>query len=259
MTNAAGALDLPRILCLHGGGTSAEIFQLQCRGIINRLSDTFRFVFVNGPWESKPHEAIVPFFGDSGPFYRWLRWEGDHGIDEDAERKLLDHVKKAMDSDKGKGDWVAVLGFSQGGKLAASLLWAHEKIQGNEGLAPWKFGVIMAGRAPVVVIDPENKKPGVPYTADMNQMSTEFTNWAPDNKGEHALSTPTLHVHGLQDLSLEFHRRMLRDYCKDGTGKLVEWDGDHRLPIKPADIAAVSNGILQLAEKTGAIYDDCLI
>lgn len=243
-------LHLPRILCLHGGGTSADIFQVQCRGIIKSLATTFRFVFVNGPFNSVPHPAIVPFFGQNGPFYRWLRWEEDHELDPDAARIILESVKAGMDGDEGDGPWVAVMGFSQGAKVAASMLWANEKIKAGLG-DPFRFGVIIAGRAPIVVLDPDDATPPVPHTAGASDLSSAFDGWPTDNKGEHAISTPTLHVHGLQDPGMELHRVMANMYCKDGTAKVVEWDGDHRLPIRPDDVQLVVKEMLVLARDTG--------
>ncbi|KAL6855596.1 hypothetical protein ACO1O0_006748 [Amphichorda felina] len=245
------SLPLPRILCLHGGGTSAAIFRFQCRAIIRRLASSFRLVFVDAPFLSRPHQAIVPYFGDQGPFYRWLRWDDDHEYDDDAAGKILDTCRRAMDEDAGTGPWVAVLGFSQGAKIAASLLWAQEKIEGGQG--PFRFGVVMAGRAPVVVLDPTGKMPAIPHTADAGQTSAEFTDWAPDSTGEHAIGIPTLHVHGLQDPGTDLHRIMSSNYCRDGTARVVEWDGDHRLPIRPDDVEAVVSQMLELAQETGVL------
>ena len=95
-------LALPRILCLHGGGTSAEIFQIQCRVIIKRLQGIFRLVFVDAPFTSRPHPAIVPYFGDEGTFYRWLRWNDDEPYDNFAEAKILDCIETAMRTDGGR-------------------------------------------------------------------------------------------------------------------------------------------------------------
>lgn len=250
--NDKASLNLPRILCLHGGGTSAEIFEVQARGIIRALAGTFRFVFVDAPFLSKPHPDIIPFFGDHGPFYRWLRWDGDAGHNTDEERKILGQLQWAMDEDEGTGEWVAVLGFSQGAKIAASLLWAQEKV--NDGQGPYRFGVIMAGRAPVVILDPK-KKLGrtIPHTAGISELSNDFRDWAPDNTGEHALSIPTLHVHGLKDPGQPLHQRLAKDYCKDGTARVIEWDGGHRLPIQPEDVDKVVQQMLELGRETGVI------
>lgn len=244
-------LALPRILCLHGGGTSAEIFEIQCRVIIRRLRTVFRLVFVDAPFKSRPHPAIVPYFGDEGDFFRWLRWNHDEPYDNYAEAKLLDCIQTAMKMDKGTGEWVGVMGFSQGAKMAASLIWSQEKLVGDKG--PWKFGVFMAGRAPVVRLDPEGKLPKTRYTAEVDELSTGFDDWAPNNEGEHALKTPTLHVHGLQDPGLDFHRALLKDYCKPKTTRLVEWDGGHRLPIHAPDVDKVVSGILAMAYETGVL------
>lgn len=251
---ADASLALPRILCLHGGGTSAEVFRIQCRAIIQHLASTFRLVFVDGPFLSQPHPAIVPYFGDSGPFYRWLRWDGDHEHDDDAENKILDTCQRAMDEDPGKGPWVAVMGFSQGAKIAASLLWAQEKIKSGKG--PFKFGVIIAGRAPVVILDPGRDlklSPIPPHTTDAGQLSGDFSDWAPDNTGEHAISIPTLHVHGTLDPGMDLHRIMSDKYCKDRTARVVEWEGGHRLPIRPPDVEAVVGHMLELAVETGVL------
>ena len=256
LNNDPQYLALPRILCLHGGGTSAEIFEIQCRAIINRLKTTFRLVFIDGPFTSRPHPAIVPYFGDDGTFYRWLRWNHDEPYDDYADQKVLDCIQTGMKKDPGTGDWAGVMGFSQGAKMAASLIWAQEKLTHRTGDGPFKFGVFMAGRAPVVVLDPEQKLPKTPYTAHIDELSTGFDDWAPNNQGEHALKTPTLHVHGLQDPGLDMHRALRKDYCQDGTTRLVEWDGGHRLPIKTPDVEKVVSGILGMAYETGVIVQN---
>ena len=244
-------LRLPRVLCLHGGGTSADILHVQMRAISHRLRHTFRFVYVDGPFLSNPHPAIIPYFGDSGPFYRWLRWDEHDPRDDKAAQKIRDRIKKAMDQDPGTGNFVGVLGFSQGGKIAASLLWAQEKVYNGEG--PFKFAVIMAGRAPVVVLDPESKMAITRYTAAPNDMSDYYFELPKCNEGEHVISTPTLHVHGLQDGGLEKHRNLEKFYHKTGSTRVVEWDGDHRLPIKSDDVEKVVKEWIDMAVEVGVL------
>ncbi|KFA60108.1 hypothetical protein S40285_09454 [Stachybotrys chlorohalonatus IBT 40285] len=148
---------VPRILCIHGGGTNKEIFALQARAIISRLQPYFRLVLVNGPWTASPHESIASVFGSMGPFYRWLRWLPEHEpIDDDvAANTLMDTVLQAMKKDVGTGPWAGVMGFSQGGKIAANLLWEQERAA-KHGLPPltnFKFGVIMAALPPWMHLD----------------------------------------------------------------------------------------------------------
>lgn len=154
-----------------------------------------------------------------------------------------------MRDDEGTGPYVGVLGFSQGAKIAASLLWRQENIAPG----PFKFGVIIAGRAPVVLLDPEGTVGEVKHTADVGQISTEFRDWAPDCHGEHAISTPTLHVHGLQDPGMDLHRLLAEDYCHTGTARIVDWDGGHRLPVRAEDVKRVVDGLLDVAKEGGVL------
>lgn len=125
-----GALHLPRILCLHGGGSNASVFRIQCRELIRQMNAYFRFVFVEAPFESDagPDVTLVYSLEEYGPFRRWFRVSSDRHPDIDPEEAtgLLDEsLVAAMRDDDQKGatgEFVAVLGFSQGGKMAASLI-----------------------------------------------------------------------------------------------------------------------------------------
>ncbi|KAM5343231.1 hypothetical protein ACJ41O_014197 [Fusarium nematophilum] len=244
-------LHLPRILCLHGGGVNAEIFELQCRSIIARLRPSLRLVFMQAPFLSAPHPSIVSVYGDHGPFRRWLRWQPDHPEiePEAAAEEIRYQCRRAMEDDPGTGDWVGILGFSQGAKIAASLLWTQqrvtERLGAEESPTQFKFGVLMAGRAPLVMLDYRVEQP--PHVVDPARLSSDFDDWPGSNDGDHVLSIPTLHVHGLRDPGIEQHRLLMNSYCEAGTTRLLEWDGGHRIPIKTHDVEAVADKILELA------------
>lgn len=234
-------LALPRLLCLHGAGVNAQIFRIQCRAIMARLKDKFRFVFAEGPLEDEAHEAIVTIFAEFAPFKRWLAYRDKHEPTDATEmaQGIVRQIRDAMDKDEGTGEWAGLLGFSQGGVISASLLWAQDHIE-DETKRPlpgikFRFAVIMAAPGPVVHIDRTGTLP----------------------TPRHLLLTPTLHVHGLQDAALENHRKLYK-YSKQGTATLLEWNGDHRLPIKTDDVEKLVNRMLQLAERTGMefYYDD---
>ncbi|KND87711.1 Esterase LovG [Tolypocladium ophioglossoides CBS 100239] len=255
-TADATACALPRILCLHGGGVNATVFRMQCRALIARLGPSLRLVFADAPFATDPHEAIVGVYGDHGPFFRWLRWQAAHPELEsgDVAARIVAACRRAMDDDAGCGAWVGVLGFSQGAKIAASLLWAQERLAADEQpplLARFRFGVLMAGSPPVVRLDA--RVPPARHVADAAHLSLAFDDWPEGSAGPHALGIPTVHVHGLLDPGLERHRRLLESYARPGTARLVEWQGSHRLPIKTRDVEAVATQILQLAELTGAL------
>jgi hypothetical protein len=63
---------LPRILCLHGGGVSGQIFRIQTARLRNALRDHFTFFFVDAPFPAEPGPGVLPFFEGCGPYYKWV-------------------------------------------------------------------------------------------------------------------------------------------------------------------------------------------
>ncbi|KAH6980661.1 citrinin biosynthesis oxidoreductase CtnB [Ilyonectria sp. MPI-CAGE-AT-0026] len=246
-------VTLPRILCLHGGGVNASVFRLQSRNIIRRLAGHFRLVFVEGPFICDAHPDIIPVYGTYGPFRRWLRWLPSHQpVDsKTAINEIHLQLRNAMMKDNAlgaTGEWVGLMGFSQGANISASLLYTEqmlrEKLRSRAFVASWRFAVLFAGRGPLSVLD--NRLMAPQDVGDVAHASVEFRDW-PDGLGtEHVLKVPTIHVHGMTDPGLQHHRRLLETYCEPGTTRLIEWDGDHRMPIKTADVDAVAQAILQL-------------
>lgn len=150
------------------------------------------------------------------------------------------------------GPWVGLLGFSQGAKLAASLIFrqqirAERLGRANAGL-DWKFAVLMAGGAPIVSLDPHV------FRSSMLSSPSQARLLGPpkleDIMGEeHVLRILTIHVHGLTDPGLYLHRELLEDYCRVNSARvLVEWDGAHRVPVKSADVNRLVEEILNLAK-----------
>ncbi|KAI0377178.1 serine hydrolase FSH [Hypomontagnella monticulosa] len=254
-------LHLPRILCLHGGGTNARIFKAQCRVISRTLEPHFRLVYAEAPFESNAGPDVLSVYAEHGPFKRWLRWLPDHPeLEDEAAIESIDaSLKEAMDEDDREGAtgaWVAMLGFSQGAKLAASLLYRQQiraaKLGPERAGSDWKFAVLMAGRAPIVNLDPK-----VFQSSLLAKPSEVGLSGRPDlmemMRGEHILNLPTIHVHGLSDPGLNLHRELLEEYCDPDSVRLVEWDGAHRVPLKGTDVQPVVNQILDLARETGGL------
>jgi pimeloyl-ACP methyl ester carboxylesterase len=265
MTSDHVSKALPRILCLHGGGANAEVFRMQARTIIKTLNSTFRLVFADGPFYCDPGPGIVPVYEEYGPFRRWLRWLPEHPEvkAEAAVDEIWYKLRDAMEKDDlagATGPWVGLLGFSQGAKLSASLLFEQQyrnqlrevgKNTAEDDAKPdFKFAVLLAGRAPVVSMRRETDDVKALVTAA--ELSEGFK--AMDTEtNEHILQLPTIHVHGLQDGGLRLHRRLLQQYCDPSTTRLVEWDGGHRVPLKSSDVHKVTDAILEVARKEGVI------
>jgi len=252
-------LSLPRIMCLHGGGTNAKIFQAQCRGLMAQLKSEFRFVFAEAPFASQAGPDVMSVYSEWGPFKRWLRWRPDHPrvSHEDIVRELdqcLEDAKSQDDRLGATGEWVALLGFSQGAKLCASLLYRQQtraKAYGKHVNNPsYRFGVLLAGRAPLVSLDTSlTLYPPLPDASQITDVQWHHKQTL-YNQG-HILRIPTIHVHGMRDQGLELHQQLFTEFCARDRRRLVEWEGNHRVPLKLHDVMLVAGAIRELAKETG--------
>lgn len=267
-TESSSNLALPRLLCLHGGGVNAEIFRIQCRTLLPLITPHFRPVWVDAPYLCPPHADVVHVYGDKGPFRRWLRWSTSHP-EVDAET-LVDeisyNIRRAMEEDDregGTGEYVGIMGFSQGAKLAASMLVEQQTREAELGKGKgvgtcgiqgihWRFGILIAGRAPLVALDPKRQFSRALVSPD--GLSEGFPP-SKDIDDQAKVHLPTFHIHGLEDPGLGLHRKLINDYCKTGTAKLMEWQGGHRIPLKTPDVAKTAYGIFNLAREAGMTLD----
>ncbi|KAF3480539.1 oxidoreductase [Arthroderma uncinatum] len=251
-------LHLPRILCLHGGGTNARIFKMQCRVVSHMLEPYFRLVYVEAPFNSMPGPDVLSVYAAYGPFKRWFP-EDNEVKDRVAIEAIDKSIKSTMIEDDrlgATGIWVGLLGFSQGAKLAASLLFRQQVRVEKLGLAQagseWKFAVLMAGRAPIVSLDPDVFSSSM--LGNLSQISLSGPPELRDiMKKEQVLKLPTIHVHGLADPGLHLHRELLENYCSVDSARVLEWDGAHRVPLKSTDVSPLVEEILDLAKNVRAI------
>ncbi|KAL2847839.1 serine hydrolase FSH [Aspergillus pseudoustus] len=255
------SLHLPRILCLHGGGANARIFQAQCRVLRKALKGTFRLCFADAPFPSEPGPDITSVYQDRGPFQRWLRFKREHpALDADVAVATIDSaLKTAMraDDDRGAtGEWVGLLGFSQGAKMAASLLFRQqvqdEKLTPGQRPGPgpvFRFAVLLAGRGPLVSL-----APGLVMTPSLVDAShLGFQVKVDRSRSEHVLRLPTIHVHGSRDGGLPLHRVLLEEYCDTSRVRLIQWDGGHRVPIESKVVGAIAHAMVDVARETGIL------
>lgn len=261
ITQVQATLASPRILCLHGGGTNATIFRAQCRQLEKSLTPMFRLCYVQAPFPCEPGSDVTSVYSDFAPFRGWLDPQEEvpnlAGAIEESQNAM------AADNEKGAtGDWVALLGFSQGAKICASLLYHQQQLQSKPALMlgqqtrsricsllhNFRFAVLLAGRGPFVSLtEPPQPGCGGPrYHTTEEKLTTIMT---PRRSG--ILDVPTIHVHGLKDPGLPIHRQFLDEYFDPRSARLIEWDGEHRVPIKTKDLALVVEAIVSLAKETG--------
>lgn len=248
-------LHLPRILMLHGGGTNSRIFHMQCRGLELRMNRHFRLVYAEAPYASTAGPDVLSVYADCGPFKRWVL-TAEPNAAEAQPRETWEGVERAvavaMDADDGlgaTGGWVAVLGFSQGAKMAASILLRQQERPEALGRlrrpgGSFRFAVLLAGRGPLLQYNPD----------EANWLGEdEKFDFQSNVAANRVIRLPTIHVHGLQDPGLYYHRILLNQWCDPASTKLIQWDGNHRLPIKTVDVEKVVNAILDEARKEGVL------
>ncbi len=151
------------------------------------------------------------------------------------------------------GEWVGLLGFSQGAKMCASLLFRQqvraEWLGESRTETNFRFAVLLAGRGPLVSLDPELVM--TPSLVDAAHVGSQIQISPDEQDTDHVLRLPTIHVHGLRDPGLELHKQLLEGYCERENTRLIEWDGHHRVPIKDSVVARITREILTVAQETG--------
>ncbi|KAK7729434.1 hypothetical protein SLS57_001919 [Botryosphaeria dothidea] len=237
--------------------------------IVYHLSSSFRLVFADAPFFCDAGPGILPVYADMGPYRRWLRWLPHHAeVDAPtAAEEIRYQLESAMEDDDragATGEWVGFMGFSQGAKVSASLLFEAQRrrhaksqgqaIKGYEGVdkattlwdQDWSFAVLMAGRSPLVAMSPDAED----YPFQTCGEADSGANRGPVG-GDALLDVPTLHVHGLKDQGLHLHRDLYQKYCSEEPKELLEWDGDHRVPVKTSDTQRFVDKMLLVARKAG--------
>jgi len=131
-----------RVLCLHGQGTSAEIFKSQTVALRNKLPPTYTFTFLDGPFHCTPAPGIKVLF-ESGT-YTWWPKPTINAI-RGAHDYILDHISQ-------HGPYDILMGFSQGCALIGSLLLYHARETPHEPL-PFRAAMFLCGGLPFQVLE----------------------------------------------------------------------------------------------------------
>ncbi|KAL4898872.1 serine hydrolase FSH [Aspergillus multicolor] len=149
---------MPKILCLHGHGTSAHIFKSQTAAFRRTLPPSYTFDFISAPFPSPPAAGISAIYPDA-PTYTWYRETTPSGLC-DAHRHILDYIAK-------NGPYDVIMGFSQGCSLIGSLLLYHsydkhhqqpntknrnENGNGGDDGIPFKAAIFICGGIPLYAL-----------------------------------------------------------------------------------------------------------
>lgn len=228
--------NLPRILCLHGGGTSALIFRFQARRLIKALRPYFRLVFVDAPFECEAGAGVLPVFAGVGPYYTFIP-------KTEAEEEMVRSTLQQKLSEEDGAPVVGVLGFSQGGKIASGLL--HEQQHTHKVAPSLKFGVIINGSYPPL------RQPSNPSTTLPRLTESTQTKWNDQHKG--SIRLPSVHVHGTLDDAIDNHRLLFRCYDPE-VATLMEFENGHHMPVSDDDTQKIADEILRIYRNEQSEY-----
>ncbi|KAL0944804.1 oxidoreductase [Colletotrichum truncatum] len=200
----------PKLLCLHGGGANAMIFEIQLIRLQRALNSRFDLVFLDAPIETAPGPGVLPVFEGCEPYRRWV--SDDTATPEDEfqaqKDKAMDILKTYM---KEKGPFAGLVGFSQGARAASSLLLEQQREPFVDGKL---FGVFLCGTFP----------PFVPH--------------------EEIITAPTVHVIGLEDFYKPLSEQ-LYEHCSDKVmRRVMRFPGGHHLPTSPEALQVIASMIL---------------
>ncbi|RAL11049.1 uncharacterized protein BO97DRAFT_406551 [Aspergillus homomorphus CBS 101889] len=206
-----------RFLCLHGAGTSGEIFEIQAGGITYALEKKgHTFKFINGRMETEGETEIKDVF--DGPFYS--HYPRDKQPGEDLAR-AIEYVNQIIARE---GPFDGVMGFSQGCALASAMIIQHAQ---NHQEPLFKLAVFICGASP------------------FDQSGMELIE-PPAAGGEYPITIPTTHIVGKQD-SLYPYSMRLYGVCDPAKAELYDHGSRHLVPFDvkntEAMIAAVEASI----------------
>jgi hypothetical protein len=251
---------LPKVACFHGGGSNREIFEVQCARLQDLVKTELDFVFFDAPFKRSAGPGVLPAFENYGPFLTWFLADVDGNLINDgsgydaAATDGIERVRKLMAEAASPADWVGVMGFSQGTRVAGGMLLDQQRraAAGLPNEFKLKFGVLcMGGSGPMeshVLKSMTKKIKERGLETELTRRETDITNSASvtDNG---VIRIPTLHVHGLKDSNLESGRRQLSEFYDQSSARLFEIDYHHAMPWNREDLH-------QFARLVKAIFQD---
>ncbi|KAL5339616.1 serine hydrolase FSH [Aspergillus crustosus] len=232
-----------RFLCLHGGSTSGEIFEIQSGGLTTSLeAKGHRFHFVNGRLSSdcEPElRGIVP-----PPFFNHYPRDKPPGPDL---KKAIEYTHRLIARD---GPFDAVLGFSQGAALAFSLLQHHAQ---NKALSAdaeplFKAAVFICAGAPYELS-------GEKMLNLLEKSEAETLNGNGNGKGKgYVVDIPTAHIVGSQD-AIYAQGVKLYGLCDPDKAELYDHGGRHMIPFdaeRNDAMVAIIERVIERAQREGS-------
>ncbi|KAB8227684.1 serine hydrolase FSH [Aspergillus alliaceus] len=226
----------PAIICLHGHGSSGEIFQAQSQNLTRVLSPHFRFLFLNSPITTAQAGVGVPlYYAHIKPYRRWHQDRNTIGLfdvtveDVERERRVVrDSLKDVIERERRNGPGagvVGVMGFSQGTRVATAVCLDPEL--GRD----IKFAIMICGICP-----------SLPLSAAETQVSRP-------------LDIVSVHVQGSGDPWLAKGTRLSKQYFNQRLATVVRFKGGHEIPVKTGDVQNIAEVMAEYRDRDRGEYD----
>ncbi|KAJ3497801.1 hypothetical protein NLG97_g1624 [Lecanicillium saksenae] len=222
----------PVILCLHGRGANAEIFEIQSMPLIRVLEKRFECRFVDAPSECEAGPDILPIFEDEAPFYSWLSNNYPSRTTPSYE-EIEETIQLLNEVESSTPNIVGILGFSQDAAVGLGLLLRDQRrrMMGLPCIG-YRFGVF-AG---------EVRLPIFFYRESIDSgASTPLM----ENDGRRlilGLNTPTIHATGRFD-TLAAEGTPLSKIEIGAQATTFTYSGGHEMPKDSRDVQYISHWI----------------
>ncbi|KAK8129685.1 Hydrolase FUB4 [Apiospora kogelbergensis] len=200
-----------RVLCLHGRGSNTEIFRMQTAAIRSFLEPEYHFEFVEGRW---PHlegnwSVHTTDFSKSKlyGFYNGLDISDILATEKELREIIAEH-----------GPFDGILGYSQGGTLAAQLVIRYivENPFATVQELPLKFAVFINGATPPCVLPLGEQEAYDCALAEFEEAAHLFKVFKPNDIDN---------VTQLRPAKLSDGRKVVTDGVHYMTRYSPEWDG----------------------------------
>ena len=228
------------VACFHGGGSNNEVFSTQCIRLQQLVKNEMEFVFFEGPFERAAGPGVLPIFEDYGPFRNWFKVYdgpeiGDGSGWDAAGTNGVERTWKLLEKRAPKEEWMGVLGFSQGTRMASGLLLDQQRraARNDSNGFDLRFGILCNGVNP-----------------PMETIKKESTNGESSHADSELITIPTVHFHGLVDEFLESSRKQKATYFSPKTSTLREINYHHAMPWAKDDLALLADESKKLYKST---------
>ncbi|GAB1319700.1 hypothetical protein MFIFM68171_09910 [Madurella fahalii] len=179
-----------RFICLHGMGTSPEIFEAQIGPLQRALGGLHEFEFYEGEHETPAAEGIKGIF-DCESYKTWY----DPSLGLASHRKAMEMVQDIIEEE---GPFDGCIGFSQGAALLASLILSH---QAQRPFSPplFRLAIFICGSSALSV-------------SETSGMWSRLSPSELEKKGQR-IKIPTVHIYGNNDPAYQ-ESLNLKDMCE---------------------------------------------